>query len=849
MRKIVCIILALLLTLNPVGVGIAWAQEVEVTPAPETVPSEPQEIVSVVENESKTEVSNEAVIDSSTGSNEISGGQAATVETGEAESLAGLENNVNLNVVEVGTGETVGQTAPEQPVVEGVLEEGTQVLVVENNNTAEVKQEATVGAVSGENEISKVEEKAEIETGNAVAVADVVNLVNTNVVGSNFDIKVIDIGGKEAVDINSLWNEVSAGKGEEILEWAKNSGMTDLVLIVENLNRAYLENNISVMAESGKNIIDASGSAEINTGDALALANVANIVNTNIVGSDFFFGIFNVWEGAEGDLILPRPEKFLYVPDGENYGGVYFINDSKVSLTDNVAVTADTGNNLISNGGGGVSSINTGSADAIANILSKTGTNIIDSGWYYLLINDIGSWQGEIINGDKFSEIQEENLVDQNFPAQEGIAEQGTEIDFDNQNQAEIINNVRVSASTGKNQISNIGGNALINTGSAKAIANIFNMVNTNILGSHFFAGIINILGGWSGNLIFAYPDVRVDLEKADSEVEIGGTTNFNVSYQNIGYDFAKDVKINIQLPAGFIYLSDSSGLSAEVSGQDISWSVGDLEVGEEGNISIAVKVDPNFNFEQSLGFWQKIIHPVIAAENLKEKEVQVTAQIRTSDPESNLNNNSSSTVTIVYQSAPVSSGDGNGEIDQRQPNLEITSWNNVNGFVYPGDTVTFEITIQNTSDVPAYETVIKQNLYNGMPESFGTFKFNIGTVEPGEKGTLSFGLKLPKEKTEAGPYRAVAQAFGKAANGNEIASNEAKTGFNVKFRFIAQVEAVMPEEQEGQTLGAATEFLGCENKNEKEILPYVLLFLLSSAWLIEKNRNLLKEKKIYAEK
>jgi len=847
MKKFLNILLVFFLIFNPVAGRIAFAQEAEVTPAPEAVPSEPQEIVLVVENENKTEISSEAVVDSSTGSNEISGGQTAVVDTGEAESLAELENNINLNVVEVGveagTGETVGQTAPEQPVVEGVLEEGTQVLVVESNNAAEIKQEAAVNAVSGENEISRVEEKAKIETGNAVAVADVVNLVNTNIVGSNFDIKVIDIGGKEAVDINSLWNEISAGKGEEILEWAKNSGMTDLVLIVENLNRAYLENNISVMAESGKNIIDASGSAEINTGNALALANVVNIVNTNIVGSDFFFGIFNVWGGAEGDLILPRPEKFLYVPDGENYGGVYFINGSKVSLTDNVAVTADTGNNLISNGGEGVSSINTGSADAIANVLSKTGTNIIDSSWYYLLINNIGNWQGGIINGDKLSQVQEDTTE------QEAEEPSETEVVFDNQNQAEIINNVRVSASTGGNQISNIGGNALINTGSAKAIANIFNMVNTNILGSHFFAGIINILGGWTGNLIFAYPDLGIELQGTQPEVKVGDTTLLQLTYRNSGYDSAKDSQLKIELPVGVTYISDSSGIPVQVSGRQIIWNIGELRIGEGGSFSITVLVNPDFNFEQPLTFWQRFIPAVWAAENGRERKIEISASIDASDPETDLSNNSSVIGTIVYESIEQKNTESAGGIDQRQPNLEITVKNNVNDFVYPGDTVSFEITIENKSDVPAYETVIEQKLYNSMPEGFGTFKFTVGTVEPGEKGTLSFGLKLPKGKTEAGPYRVVAQAFGKAANGNEITSNEAKTGFNVRFRFIAQVEAVIPEELEGQVLGAVTEFPGSENKNEKEILPYVLLFLLSSAWLIEKNRNLLKEKKIYAEK
>jgi len=208
--------------------------------------------------------------------------------------------------------------------------------------------------------------------------------------------------------------------------------------------------------------------------------------------------------------------------------------------------------------------------------------------------------------------------------------------------------------------------------------------------------------------------------------------------------------------------------------------------------------------------------------------------------------------MTIVYQ--PVaksvgneSSGDSNGGIDLRQPKLEITSWNNVNDFIYPGDTVSFELTIANTSDVPVYNTIIEQKLYNGTPEGFGTFKFTVGTVEPGEKGTLSFGLKMLEKGLEAGPYRAIAVAYGKAINGNEIFSNEARSDFNIRLKLIPQVEAIVPEEYEGQVLGASS--ITDNFAKNRNILLYVILFLFSSIWLVEKNRGILRERRLYAEK
>lgn len=72
---------------------------------------------------------------------------------------------------------------------------------------------------------------------------------------------------------------------------------------------------------------------------------------------------------------------------------------------------------------------------------------------------------------------------------------------FQNQNQASIMNNIKTSA------------------------ANLFNLVNLNILGSRFFMGIVNILGDWSGNTIFAYHDMAVNLTNGSGQVMVGEIT------------------------------------------------------------------------------------------------------------------------------------------------------------------------------------------------------------------------------------------------------------------------------------------------------------------------------------
>lgn len=240
-----------------------------------------------------------------------------------------------------------------------------------------------------------------------------------------------------------------------------------------------------------------------------------------------------------------------------------------------------------------------------------------------------------------------------------------------------------------------------------------------------------------------------------------------------------------------------------------------------------------HFNFDTLQSFWSKIVKNAYAVENAREKRISLIASIGTSDPESNTTNNSTSVETVVYQLVVVDTAQSNNEGDQRQPKLEIVAWNNVNTFVYPGDTVSFEIKVKNTSDVPSYNTIITQKLFNGGPEDFGTFRFNIGTVNPGKEGKLTFGLKLSSDGTlKADHYRTIAQAFGKAPNGNDISSNESKTNFDIKVlkaSFMPKiVEAKETEfQEEGQVLGVTA---SCPDT--KEILPYILLLTLSSLYL-----------------
>jgi len=812
-----------------------------------------------VSNDNSANVADDATSLATTGDNQIqASADDAFVDTGDAVAAGIINNEVNTNAVVLEPTATPSATpTPREEELEG--EASTQAavaptptesptLLVENENEGKIVNNVNIEASTGENSANQNAGEAAILTGDALAWVNILNFLNTNIVGSNFKVLLLDILEKEEgdIDLNQLWKEI-LGK-EERLSLASESNSSGLQILIQNLNEAYLENNVDVGANSGKNQANENEKATVKTGEAAALANVNNFVNINILGAKFFWGTINILGDFEGNLILPQPENFAQGDGGSSGGSVIFDNQNKAEVENQLVASASTGENE-ENNNGGENLIETGEAQAIANSFSLANLNIWKNNWFFLLINNLGNWRGRIFGwstpeaaeeSQSGSEIFEIGLDESQTGENLNLEEESLPlVGFQNQNQATVKNNIQTTALSGGNQSDENDGETTIKTGNAFALTNLFNFVNLNILGGRWFFGLVNVLGNWQGNAIFSYPDVMVALSNGSGEVAVGGTTEFTLVYQNQGYEEAKNVVLEVELPEGVRYLKDTSGYQPQVSGRNYSWNIGKLGAGEKGEFKIKIEILPDFPFEEHLTFWSKIIPQVQAAEGeiLRQKEITVNAFIFTPDPESNSSNNSALAKTLVY--LPVSSPETLTEeetLDQRQPVLEVSAWNNVGEFVYPGDTVTFEIRIRNKGEVPAYDVYLIQTLHNSIPGDFGTAEFNIGKIGPGRGVKLSFGLKLAEgEILPAGHFYTLAQAFGKAPNGNEVYSNQARTDFNIKYKEIAALFEV-------KALGKEEEILGVSENNcppnEEKVLPYVLLFLLSSLWIVEKSRK-----------
>jgi len=840
----------------------------------------------IVSEESISEVSEEATAAATTGENLIAGNDGeAEITTGEATAAATVANQVNTNIAEFvasPSATTEEETDEKEESPENPEEEDVQPVIISNDTVAVVDNGAEVLAQTGDNQIQENGGEATIKTGDALAYANIVNLINTNLIGSSFGLYLLDLleGGQGDINLNEWWKEINRQEGLQIVG---EEGF-DLFL-VHNVNLAELHNQVEVAAVTGENEVEQNqGEAKIETGEATAMANVVNLVNLNLVGSKFLLPVINIFDSFEGDLILPRPERFLAEEAEETSSpppATLFANDNLAVVENEVQSAADSGHNVANNVAGN-NSIKTGESESQSNIIDFLNQNIQSNRWFYLLINALGNWSGRIFGwsapqaveergeGGTFSfavsppedsvSNSEEELSDEEEEISEG--EEGVVI---NQNEAYVQNDVQVLALTGENQVSDNEGKSEIITGKAKSLANLVDLINVNIWGSRWFLGLINILGNWQGDIVFAYPDVTISLTDAPSEATVGETVKYGISFANKGVDEAHGVEVVLELPEGTSYLADNSGLPVKVASSYCRWQVGNLAPGEAGSFEVILQIDEDISWRSAGGFWAKIITPVYAAEESEQNQLVLVASIATSDPESDLSNNKSLAVTSVYFTTDYSAqgedlisetgegaeGGGKGGVDPRQPILVVTAKNNVGEFVYPGDTVTFEVTVENISDVPAYDAYLSHALYDGLPQDFGVAHFALGTIQPGQRLVLTFGMYLADHDVfSEGDYRTVTQAVGFAPDGSEVVSPEAITYFKIKLREVAgiwEVRAAGKEEETGEVL-STTDAPRCPPSQE-DILPYLLLFMLSSLGLIDRSKRILRFKEEWRER
>lgn len=355
----------------------------------------------------------------------------------------------------------------------------TQDSTTFQNNDATLLNEMNLSSNTGDNEADKNVGDSEIKTGNANVEANLLNFANNNLTGGVI-LGVVNIFGDLIGDI-ILPEEYLASASCSTCPGNLTAANTGNGADSENLaaidqtatnntfqkNDATIENNILVDASTGSNEVskNTGGDSSIETGEASVDVNVLNVANSNISGGDWWLVLVNEagnwigkilggngqnYAGSEGTQFIVN--EFGEITAVNSGNGADSQNSSSVSQTsnntlsqtntanivNNVNLSANTGGNSASKNTGGDSSITTGDANIVANIVNFVNNNISGGRLYVTVVNVFGSWIGDFITPGSEKDNQ--------------IAE--------NQSSGETDNSGGTNNSTGGNSNNNSSGNS-----------------------------------------------------------------------------------------------------------------------------------------------------------------------------------------------------------------------------------------------------------------------------------------------------------------------------------------------------------------------------------------------------
>tara|TARA_B100000508_G_scaffold118127_1_gene98072 strand:- start:3754 stop:6405 length:2652 start_codon:yes stop_codon:yes gene_type:complete len=504
----------------------------------------------------------------------------ATINTGDALATSEIENNVNHNEVEttVATStpeDTEGSHSSSTPETASSTEEVVELdpVEVELENDAHVDNTSTTTAATGGNPAGG--KKATINTGDAVAYTDVLNVVNTNIIDSNGLIDFInDTLGYQDFDLTDEFELVFDSFDTAVSTDPCSYVCGDTDLEVSATNTADIHNDITVIADTGGNTAS-GGTANINTGDAYASANVINVANTNITDSNYLLLVFNNFADYTGDIVLPSSGFFTeHILRGNSVVPDVSI-DNNAAVTNNTTAVADTGNNEAAGG-----SIETGNAVAHSDTSNFVNQNMIGGGSFNMLIRVHGDWSGSISGlPDGLTWRETDRGIEIMGEAEAARTAQTPKVAI--HNTASVRNDVQVYALSGDNKAD--GESTNINTGDAYADSSVMNIVNTNVISSNWTNLIFTIFGDWSGDLAFGQPDLwlGIQAESEDNPIMPGSYVDYTFTIFNHGDVTARGVQLDSLFDGSALQFANSAS----------GWDIGDLRSGETREVRYRAKV------------------------------------------------------------------------------------------------------------------------------------------------------------------------------------------------------------------------------------------------------------------
>ncbi len=620
-------------------------------------------------------------------------------------------------------------------------------LQINNDNQAEINNQVDLEADSGSNVVSDNGGPVKVVTGNISVAANVVNIVNTNIVGNGWTLAIVNVMGDWAGDLvlPSLTNFVSSQQddyslscpdidclGQILTATNENTGKesdnqaeatVDNSLQINNDNQAEINNQVDIEANSGGNEVEENqGDAAIKTGKVTTLTQVINKVNTSVLANNWVFGLVNVVGGWLGNF-YGQPDDNFQVEDF----GSYFTFSWKNSA-DQEAVPAESETEAV-----------TGNEPVVE----------------------------ENENGAK-----NENTGDDSSNQAETKLDNSVEIS--NSNKATINNVIKILANSGNNVIAGNGGEVNLQTGDVKAIANLFNMVNSNYVGDNWTIALVNVIGSWQGDIHFGRPDLVVtEVAVPDPEPAIpGGYIDYYITVTNKGDAPATDVVLTANYDPTRVTVVDSEG--GKITDNSVVWKIDKLEIGAIEVRHYRAQIDTGVDGDEDLSNHSEV-WSVEEDRNPQDNVADTLVHIN------------SVGAKIGGWGFPVSVTYPGKEQDNASvfanpvynQSLEIEKTSDAGEIVYRGQLINYRLRLFNRSHQSLSDVIVYDNLIGPDGQVVNNQQWSLGEVKPQEEIVIDYSIRLG-ENAPAGRYVNFASADGFDAEGRYSIFPQASTEMKV---------------------------------------------------------------------
>lgn len=599
---------------------------------------------------------------------------------------------------------------------------------VVNMNESIVKNKVKVLGISGQNKIKDADGDGIIRTGDVRVATNLINFLNTNLTGSEWDLSVINIFDD--------WKGDLILPGKQKYDSNKKNYNLFPNTTINNTNDVLISNDIKLEASSGDNLANNNdGIAQITTGDALTKSNIQNVVNANFHGGDWFLIIinrFNNWEGQIfnkpeeiGQLIQDKSIIFSSFLSDEMLKSLHHNDDDAIlSVTNNnlgelrneILIQALTGGNEIQNNDG-KAIIETGKALILANVLNVANVSITGGDWHLAVINVFGNWQGNVLFGKPDLKITLETnktelrQVGETVDVTVTYANTGSTdsyntnltMNYDRENlkplnpTGSIFDNGKIVWNLGK-----------ITQGSSKKLTQRFEFIGNNLQNK-------------TGEIKAVIASSLVnDLNMADNMASITlAFKNINNNNQN----------------------SSSSGNQSNSSSSD--------------NSSQQITNNTNTNHQNN-------------------SNTNQTGSGGSSSGNSGSGSFNSSSNSNNYSSSSSAGANGSSSAIVQGP-IEISKTNSSKNYVKPGDVVSYVIRVKNISDSNLYGLVITDTMKSASGSVINTDSWDFDQLNPKKGFEIKYDIVISDE-TPAGSYINYAKIEGVDARGVKFTATAQST-------------------------------------------------------------------------